>query len=81
MITIRQKASPLILNAKTSVCNAAENLLIHQNALSSLPKLAQALHEQGVELRVDRSAKAALLGQVFPWLTLVMKTLAKNITI
>ena len=51
---------------RPSVCNAAENLLIHQNALSSLPKLAQALHEQGVELRVDASAKAALTGTGIP---------------
>ena len=51
---------------RPSVCNAAENLLIHQNALSSLPKLAQALHEQGVELRVDASAQAALTGTGIP---------------
>ena len=62
-------AESVTINSKCqrpSVCNAAENLLIHQNALSSLPKLAQALHEQGVELRVDRSAKAALTGTGIP---------------
>ena len=62
-------AESVTINSKCqrpSVCNAAENLLIHQNALSSLPKLAQALHEQGVELRVDASAKAALTGTVIP---------------
>jgi glutamate-5-semialdehyde dehydrogenase len=63
------KAEKITLNSKCqrpSVCNAAENLLIHQNALSSLPKLAQALHEQGVELRVDTSTKAALTGTGIP---------------
>ena len=62
-------AESVTINSKCqrpSVCNAAENLLIHQNALSSLPKLAQALHEQGVELRVDASAKAALTGTGIP---------------
>ena len=62
-------AESVTINSKCqrpSVCNAAENLLIHQNALSSLPKLAQALHEQGVELRVDASAKAALTGAGIP---------------
>ena len=62
-------AESVTINSKCqrpSVCNAAENLLIHQNALSSLPKLAQALHEQGVELRMDASAKAALTGTGIP---------------
>lgn len=62
-------AESVTINSKCqrpSVCNAAENLLIHQNALSSLPKLAQALHKQGVELRVDGSAKAALTGTGIP---------------
>ena len=62
-------AESVTINSKCqrpSVCNAAENLLIHQNALSSLPKLAQALHEQGVEVRVDASAKAALTGTGIP---------------
>ena len=62
-------AESVTINSKCqrpSVCNAAENLLIHQNALSSLPKLVQALHEQGVELRVDASAKAALTGTGIP---------------
>ena len=62
-------AESVTINSKCqrpSVCNAAENLLIHQNALSSLPILAQALHEQGVELRVDASAKAALTGTGIP---------------
>lgn len=64
-----KKAERITLNSKCqrpSVCNAAENLLIHQNALSSLPKLAEALHKQGVELRVDASAKAALTGAGIP---------------
>ena len=64
-----EKAESITLNSKCqrpSVCNAAENLLIHQDALSSLPRLAQALHEDGVELRVDSSAKAALTGTGIP---------------
>ena len=64
-----EKAESITLNSKCqrpSVCNAAENLLIHQDALSSLPRLAQALHEQGVELRVDSAAKAALTGTGIP---------------
>lgn len=63
------KAENITLNSKCqrpSVCNAAENLLIHQNALFSLPKLAKALHEQGVELRADTATKAVLTGTGIP---------------
>ncbi len=62
-------AETITLNSKCqrpSVCNAAENLLIHQDASEILPKLADALHTQGVELRVDAAAKAILLGTGIP---------------
>ena len=62
-------AEAITLNSKCqrpSVCNATENLFIHQNALAALPRLAQALNEAGVELRVDGAAKAALKGTGIP---------------
>ncbi len=62
-------AEKVLLNAKCqrpSVCNAAENLLVHQDAAALLPRLAKALHEAGVELRVDPHAKALLTGSGLP---------------
>ena len=62
-------AEKIVLNAKCqrpSVCNAAENLLVHQDASELLPKLADALHQKGVELRVDAAAKSILLGTGIP---------------
>ncbi|MGB0344995.1 MAG: glutamate-5-semialdehyde dehydrogenase, partial [Coraliomargarita sp.] len=64
-----EKAEAIVLNSKTqrpSVCNAAENLLIHQDAAGLLPRLAKALHQAGVELRVDAGAKALLDGSGLP---------------
>lgn len=64
-------AERITLNSKCqrpSVCNAAENLFIHQDALAALPRLAQALNESGVELRVDSAAKAALKGTGIPYI-------------
>ena len=64
-----ETAERITLNSKCqrpSVCNAAENLFIHQDALAALPRLAQALHEAGVELRVDNAARAALKGTGIP---------------
>lgn len=58
-------AESILINAKCqrpSVCNAAENLIVHQDAAALLPQLAKALSDQGVELRVDARAKALLLG-------------------
>ena len=59
-----QKAIQLTLNAKCqrpSVCNAAENLLVHEDLLESIfPLVAKALKEEGVELRVDEPAAAEL---------------------
>ena len=64
-----EKAESILINAKCqrpSVCNAAENLIIHQDAAAQLPRLAKALHDQGVELRVDDKAKALLTASGLP---------------
>ncbi len=57
-------AEKIILNAKVQrpgVCNAAENLFVHQDAAPALlPRLAHALAKQGVELRADPHALALL---------------------
>lgn len=57
-------ATGVVVNAKAqrpSVCNAAENLVIHASALSShLPPIAKALAENKVELRADEPAQVAL---------------------
>ena len=53
-------AEKIVINAKTQrpgVCNAAENLFIHQDAAEVLlPKLAHALAQKNVELRADPQA-------------------------
>ena len=55
-------AEAITLNAKVqkpSVCNAAETLLVHaQAAPLFLPRALRALHERGVELRVDGRTRA-----------------------
>jgi glutamate-5-semialdehyde dehydrogenase len=64
-----EKAESILINAKCqrpSVCNAAENLIVHQEASAQLPRLAKALHDHGVELRVDDKAKAILTGTGLP---------------
>jgi glutamate-5-semialdehyde dehydrogenase len=64
-----EKAESIVINAKCqrpSVCNAAENLIVHQDAAAHLPRLAKALHDQGVELRVDDKAKALLTASGLP---------------
>lgn len=54
----------LTVNAKCQrmgVCNAAESLVVHREVAESLlPKVAEALAKEGVELRVDASAKVFL---------------------
>lgn len=58
-------AESILINAKCqrpSVCNAIENLIIHQDAAALLPGLAKALQDQEVELRVEEKAKALLNG-------------------
>jgi glutamate-5-semialdehyde dehydrogenase len=55
-------AEAIILNAKTQrpgVCNAAETLLVHADAAPAvLPRVLTALHEAGVQLRVDGRTRA-----------------------
>ena len=63
------KSEAILINAKCqrpSVCNAAENLIVHQDATTQLPQLAKALHDNGVELRVEPKAKAILMGTGLP---------------
>jgi glutamate-5-semialdehyde dehydrogenase len=57
-----EAAQRIVLNAKTQrpgVCNAAETLLVHADAAPAfLPGMLRALHEAGVELRVDGRTRA-----------------------
>jgi glutamate-5-semialdehyde dehydrogenase len=59
-----QTAVSVTVNAKCqrpSVCNAAENLIVHSALLDSVfPQVAAALHAEGVELRVDQRTAAVL---------------------
>ncbi|MGB0289780.1 MAG: glutamate-5-semialdehyde dehydrogenase, partial [Opitutales bacterium] len=76
-------AKSIVINSKTqrpSVCNAAENLLIHQNAAAQLPGLAKALHDAGVELRVDHAAKALLTGTGLPLIDATKEDFATEYT-
>jgi glutamate-5-semialdehyde dehydrogenase len=65
-------AEKIVVNAKCQrpgVCNAAEKLLIHADAAPTLlPRLAKALADKQVELRLDESA-VAVLGRdaSIPW--------------
>ena len=58
------QAKEIVVNAKCqkpSVCNAAENLIIHGSvAETALPEIARALRYEGVELRADSKAKTIL---------------------
>lgn len=60
----RATAIKVTVNAKCqrpSVCNAAENLVIHSEILKTVfPDVAKALKEEGVELRVDKPAAEVL---------------------
>jgi glutamate-5-semialdehyde dehydrogenase len=55
-------ATDLVLNSKThrpSVCNALENLLVHEKAAKRvLPKILSALHEAGVVVRADKEIES-----------------------
>jgi glutamate-5-semialdehyde dehydrogenase len=55
------EAMRIVVNAKTqrpSVCNAAESLLVHAGVADAfLPRIADALHAQGVELVGDPQAR------------------------
>jgi glutamate-5-semialdehyde dehydrogenase len=58
-----QMALDIIVNAKTQrpgVCNAAETLLVHRDALALLAPIGVALRDAGVELRADPDAAEAL---------------------
>jgi glutamate-5-semialdehyde dehydrogenase len=58
-----EKALAIVVNAKAQrpgVCNAAETLLVHRDALPLLAAIGPALRAEGVELRADDDAAAAL---------------------
>jgi glutamate-5-semialdehyde dehydrogenase len=56
------RAVDIVVNAKVQrpgVCNAAETLLVHADAVAAfIPRVAAALRERGVELRGDERARA-----------------------
>jgi glutamate-5-semialdehyde dehydrogenase len=55
------EALAIVINAKTqrtSVCNAAESLVVHRSVADAfVPRVADALHERGVELVGDDGAR------------------------
>lgn len=61
-----EMSEKLLINAKCqrpSVCNAAENLIVHKDAADRLlPKLAKALAAKGVEIRASEKCAAILKG-------------------
>lgn len=63
-------AEAIVVNAKTSrvsVCNAAEQLLVHRDvAPALLPRLGRALRARNVELRCDPAAAALLAAADVP---------------
>jgi glutamate-5-semialdehyde dehydrogenase len=65
-----EKATKIILDAKASYpagCNALEQLLVEEAALSStLPTVAEALLQKGVSLRCDPTSLLALKGKLDP---------------
>jgi glutamate-5-semialdehyde dehydrogenase len=62
-----EQAVRIVVNAKAQrpgVCNAAETLLVHRNvAPTFLPRAAEALRKEGVELRGDPASRA-----IVPWM-------------
>ncbi|HSH09034.1 MAG TPA: glutamate-5-semialdehyde dehydrogenase, partial [Oceanipulchritudo sp.] len=72
----RKTAVQVTVNAKCqrpSVCNAAENLIVHQSVLESIfPDVAKTLKENGVQLRVDEPAAKVL--QAFGAIPFTMAT-------
>lgn len=63
-------AAAIVVNAKCqrpSVCNAAENLIIHrERAAELLPELGRQLHGSGAELRADEEALQILTAAAIP---------------
>ena len=63
-------AESIVVNAKTSkpsVCNAAEQLLVHRDvAKTFLPTIGRALHQRHVELRCDAASAAILASANIP---------------
>ncbi len=59
-----EMAIKIIINAKCQrmgVCNACESLLVHREIASEfLPRIAEALREQGIEMRVDERAAVSV---------------------
>ncbi|WP_215224823.1 glutamate-5-semialdehyde dehydrogenase [Echinicola shivajiensis] len=58
-----EKAAKIITNAKTrrvSVCNALDCLVIHQDKLEELPKIARSLGEKQVKVFADKAAYEVL---------------------
>jgi glutamate-5-semialdehyde dehydrogenase len=57
-----ERAAEIVLNAKTqrtSVCNSAESLVVHEDIASEfVPHIAASLHDHGVELVGDSGAQA-----------------------
>lgn len=64
-------AESIVVNAKTqrpSVCNAAEDLFVHADVAQSLfPRIARALVDKGVELRVDEACASILKEEGLPF--------------
>ena len=61
-----RKGAAIVNNAKTrrvSVCNALDCLIIHQERLTDLPQLCQALAESKVTVFADQPAYASLAGK------------------
>ncbi len=60
-----EKGKEIILNAKTrrvSVCNALDCLIIHNDRLSNLPELVEAMAGKNVEIFADEEAYDVLTG-------------------
>lgn len=58
-----RRAAEVVLNAKVqkpSACNALDTLLVDRAALPALPRIAQSLAAQGVDLRADQEALSCL---------------------
>lgn len=70
-------AEKLLVNAKCqrpSVCNAAENLIVHADAAEALlPRLANALVSRGVEFRASERCAPILSRAGVPFVPVVMK--------